>query len=734
MAVRPLCSICVVIFGTLYWAGGQSVHGELRGDFAEPPLSLKTRPLWFWNGALTRQGIEQQMEKLRDESGYDGFGILPTQTMTPAYPSKDFLDRYEDAVNKAAALGMKMCLYDEFWFPSGSAGGLLAAKYPEATAKRLDLVEQIAAGPATINKKIPAGSLMGVVAMNSATGERIDITRHVHAGSLTWTVPAGTWKVMIFVCVRDGWDHVDYLSPDAVKRFIELTYERFYQRLERHFGTTIDSAFYDEPTIYAVQGGRMWTESFNDRFQAKYGYSPVQYYPALWHDIGPETEAARNALFGFRAELFSTGFAKTINDWCRAHRIRLTGHVDQEEIVNPTGICGDLMKAFHHQDIPGIDQIFQYGRASKAYKVVSSAACNYDRPLVMSETYGAMEKLDAKGLYREAMDQYAKGINLLVPHAVWYDAAHIIFPPELSYRHPQWGPLLPAYNKYMGRLNLLLQSGRHVADIAVLYPIATLQAGYHFGPGNPYLGGPIPEEADYMDLGDVLSLGVRRDFTFLHPEILDEKCSVRGKTLVLENANNRETYRVLIVPGSKTIAAASLAKIREFYDAGGAVIATTRLPSKSTERGGDAKVQDTIRAIFGVDPRQAVPAVAHSNPRGGKAIFVPHPDEPSIAAALKQVLPVYDVQFGSVPKLNGGSLSYIHKVRDGKNVYFLGNSSDTPVDTQIQFRGKLALETWDPHTGKVVPTEVSAATESGTEVTRVQLALPAVRSMFFVER
>lgn len=710
------------------------VGAELRNQFADPPLSVKTRPLWFWNGALTREGIEEQMQKSRDVSGYYGFGILPTPKTTPEYATKDFLDRYEDAVNKAAALGMKMCLYDEFWFPSGSAGGLLAAKYPEATAKRLDLIEESVSGPAEYKKAVPAGTLMGVVAMNAATKERIDITPRVSNGSLSWSAPAGTWRVMIFVCVRDGWKNVDYLSPDAVRRFIELTYERFHERLGKHFGTTIDSAFYDEPTFWTVQGGRMWTESFNTRFQAKYGFSAVPYYPALWHDIGPETEAARNALFGFRAELFATGFIKTINDWCRAHKIQLTGHVDQEEIVNPTGLCGDLMKAFKHQDIPGIDQIFQYGRASKAYKIVSSAACNYDRPLVMTETYGAMKKLDAKGLYREAMDQYAKGINLMVPHAVWYDPKQVVFPPELSYRHPTWGPLLPEYNKYMGRLNLLLQSGRHVADIAVLYPVATLQAAYHFGPGNPYLGGPIPEEADYMDVGELLSTAVRRDFTFLHPEVLDEKCAVRGNTLVLENAENREVFRVLIVPGSKTISASNLAKIRAFYEAVGAVIATTRLPWKSAEFGGDEKVREIVRSVFGADPLGPPAPTTNANARGGKAVFLPRPTEEVVRRTLDEALPVCDVRLNDVPRLGDGALSYLHKVRTEKNVYFFANSSDTPVQPHVQLRGKLSLEVWDPHSGDIIPAQLAHSTEHGQDVTRVRIALPPVRSVFLVEK
>jgi hypothetical protein len=45
----------------------------------------------------------------------------------------------------------------------------------------------------------------------------------------------------------------------------------------------------------------------------------------------------------------------------------------------------------------------------------------------MSETYGAMPDFDKPGdltwddIWSIAMDQYSKGINMLIPHAVWYD-------------------------------------------------------------------------------------------------------------------------------------------------------------------------------------------------------------------------------------------------------------------------------------------------------------------------
>ena len=68
-----------------------------------------------------------------------------------AFMSPEYLRHYKHAVDTAARLGLKMCLYDEFWFPSGSAGGLLKEQYPEALSKRLDKVETSVTGPATVD-------------------------------------------------------------------------------------------------------------------------------------------------------------------------------------------------------------------------------------------------------------------------------------------------------------------------------------------------------------------------------------------------------------------------------------------------------------------------------------------------------------------------------------------------------------------------------------------------------
>ncbi|MDH4158329.1 MAG: glycosyl hydrolase, partial [candidate division Zixibacteria bacterium] len=561
-----------------------------------------------WNNtAVTATEIANQMQGNLD-SGYGGLAPLPFgKNFTPKYLSDEYFALYGAAVKKAGELGMFLTIYDEYGFPSGSGGANMGDgiprfknKYPDATLRRLDKYEDNVTGPKTYSRQIPTGTLMSVVAMNAATRERVDLTGKVSQGSISWSIPRGSWKIMTFVCVLDGDANVDYLEPNQVAKFIEMVYQPYYEKFSKDFGSTISGAFYDEPTMYRGQG-RLWTDRFNEKFVAAYGFSPTPYYPALWYDIGPETQAARNYLFGFRTELYATGFMKTIQDWCTAHGgISLLGHQDQENIKNPVGVSGDLMKCYKYQDVPGIDKIGWNNDPEAYYKIVSSVAYNWDKAQVMTETYGAMGNLSWDRLYAIVMEQYAKGINNFIPHGVWYNLDDITYRPELSYRNPRYGDGLPAYNTYIGRLNVLLQDiGRHVADIAVLYPIATLQAGYHFdGPLSPYSGGVNIPEADYVYLGELLATKVCRDFTFLHPEALDERCSVNGDRIILNNKVNHEEYKVVILPGHRTIRWSNLKKIKQFYDNGGKVIATGQLPYKSAEFGHDADVVAAIKAMF----------------------------------------------------------------------------------------------------------------------------------------
>ena len=76
------------------------------------------------------------------------------------------------------------------------------------------------------------------------------------------------------------------------------------------------------------------------------------------------------------------------------------------------------------------------------------------------------------------------------------------------------------------------------------------------------------------------------------------------------------------MPGHETIQWSNLKRVKAFYDGGGKVIATGRLPHKSAEFGHDEDVVRTIEAMFPRDARSATsPVVVNRNDRDGVAML-----------------------------------------------------------------------------------------------------------------
>ncbi len=620
-----------------------------------------------------------------------------------------------------------MSLYDEYGFPSGSMGAINADgvprfmnKYPDATIKRLDKMEYKVAVGESFEQVVPAGKLMSVVAMDTLTKHRISLEQYIRSGKLNWKVPEGAWKIMFFVCVKDGDPNVDYLDPEAVRLFVKETHQAYYDRFSPYFGNTIIETFFDEPTLYRAKG-RIWTDAFNEKFISRYGESPELLYPALWYDIGEETQSARNRLFGLRAHLYSEGFMKIIGEWASAHGIYSTGHQDQEEIANPVGTSGDLMLCGKYMGIPGIDKIGGGRPTELFYKVVSSSAYNWDKRQVMSETYGAMGNISVKELYHIAMEQYTKGVNTLIPHAVWYNDRNVTFLPELSWRNELYRDSLPAFNKFLSRLNYILrQEGRHVADIAVLYPIESLQ-GEHVMDGELgfYEGGVMIPNTDYTHVSALLTDTLGRDFTYLHPEVLSTKCRVKKGLLHLDNQVNKETFRLIIIPGVKTISLTALRQVESFFKSGGNVIFTTQLPEKSVEPGQDKEVKDIISRILGVNASYAT---------AGKAFFVEKPGPDALKTAIEDSYPVPDVAFEA-----GHELNYIHKELKNQSVYYFANLKDQPYQANVVLRGKLKPVLLNPHTGQRMKVAYEHKRVSGMETTTVTLPVEKHSSVFLID-
>lgn len=732
--------------------------------FMNPPWKMKTQPLWFWNESIEREGIIQQMTDAK-ESGYYGLGILPCEmytAMKPAFMSPEFLELYGVAMDQAEKLDMEMLLYDENWFPSGSGGQQMNNLFPDSLMKVLIKTEQDVMGQ-SLNAAIDVPvdhRLIGAVAMDNNSGECIDITNFVTDGSLNWNAPSANWKAMLFTIRKTAityrsWQTVNYLDENAVKDYISLTYQKYYDNFSGYFGKTIKTAFFDEPGLLYfspgmgknmgetedLEGPTAWTIDFNEKFERKYGFNPMPLYPALFYDIGDDTEKIRHQLFSFRTELYCNGWFKTVADWCHDHDIQLTGHLLCDGAAYFAVGDGDPFLEAKHLDIPMIDEVYynltdetspfgivDLGCHRRGYKLWSSVAYNYDKPLVGTEVFGASVQLTPPDLYRLSMEQYSNGINYTIPHAVWYENnINKIFPKALQKDDDVFGPEMSAYNDFMGRLNVFLQGGRHVADIGILFPQDTHFSTARFGQRDA-----LPSDSNYQDIGLYLSDEKRIDYTYIHAQILNEKIAVIDNRLHLENAINFESYKVFIIPKMEVIDLNNVKKIQQFYNNGGIVIGIGDLPEHAVSPEANKNVYDMIYSIFNKDTGIA----PRTNANGGKSYHIELDDFEQLSDVLDDACLYYDVNYECNVIMADRFFRYIHKVKEDKNIYFFINSSRNDkdiIDISIQLEGKLInLKKCNPVNGLVTDADFDYIYSGTVCLTRIPLILHPNQCVFYV--
>ena len=148
-------------------AEGQPVAAGLDpARFVDPPGSSRPTMLWFWNGPMTEELIDRQLASMRDE-GMSEVVIFPYQPSrlptppTPAFFSEAWFDMVEHALREAARTGMKVWLFNDNWYSSGRAAGLVVdggrvgdrvyEPHPELRAKSLVRSTVTASGPASLD-------------------------------------------------------------------------------------------------------------------------------------------------------------------------------------------------------------------------------------------------------------------------------------------------------------------------------------------------------------------------------------------------------------------------------------------------------------------------------------------------------------------------------------------------------------------------------------------------------
>ena len=646
----------------------------------------------------------------------------------------------------------------------------------------LNVYEYLCDVGSTVRYKLHPGKLMSVVAFDEdrTTPDIIDLRDKIEDGKVVYTLPShGNYRILEYVCEPDpNAQTTNYLSYDASSETIRRVWSLFEDTLGGYAGDVLDTLEYHEISFDA-KNRRSWCSSFNEVFAERFGFDPAPYYPALFSDIGHETTHLRALFFTCRSAMLKDGFLAAMNDFAKEKGLSLFGSVTEPKLSACPWITGDNLLSGSFAPGALLDKAYLYG--TNSLKIAAAAAYNFDFERVSCELYRDYYRASHAIFYNDAMNALARGANRLTAHI-----------PEL--RESEDRNMLKSmfashwehdFANYIGRVQTLLSGGRHISDIAMLYPIDAISAKttFYVSKASLFEYPKPPSNADYMTLIHSISTYGGHDLTILHPETVTKRCTVENGVLTLHNEKNTEQFRILLMPAGDLIRLENLEKAAKFFDGGGKIIATGTLPSyafefmptfgedkrrQTSHTENDKRVTELVAHIFGKEAaarKSMHPFFYNTNDAGGEAYFLPFTSTAAdgtattksrlVSEALHSFALPLDIYMPDMPRLEcvgalnsvfpefrtlglaesipgGGMLNHIHKKRGSTDIYYFSNTTSNHFNSYLLLRGELNPEEWNPHDGKIRKVDHSIVTFRDQVYTKITLDLGPSQSILFV--
>jgi hypothetical protein len=687
----------------------------LARRFAESPRANRIlKIIHNWPDDPAKQ--DSLIAKLKDQ----GFGGVVSNVSFDQYLESEAKWRaFRRGVDAAREAGFTQWLYDEKGYPSGNAGGLVLRDHPEWEASGLLIADARTEGPAAAIAS-PPGDLILAAAYPERDGRldgaaKVDLNGAVRDGKLDWTPPAaGAWRVLIVTKSRlfDGthadsnlYSHVPYpnlLSPEPTRKFLELTHQAYADRMGPDLAKTFEATFTDEPSLMSFFLKPMpyrvlpWAPALPAEFRARRGYDLEPFVADLIVDAGPEAARHRHDFWLTVAELISENYFGRIQTWCRDHEIPSGGHLLLEEpLASHVANYGDLFRCLRRMDAPSIDCLTSLPAETPWFvaRLASSAAELEGRTLVMSETSDHVQQHRPKGDDRPrriVTEAEIRGtINRLMLGGVNCITSYYRF-------EGLDDEALRRLNQHVGRAAMMIRGGRQVADVAVVYPIESLWAG--FEPSRHLTRDAAAAnriETTYREALDRL-FRARRDPTIVDARALVES-TIEGDALV----HGELRWRVVVLPGVDTLPTAAWEKLDRFVAAGGVVVAIGARPANSEAKFPDPAVQAIAARRFGREGSADEPRTV-ANDAGGGVVRLPDGAAALLPAVLDAVL-APDV----AASRRGSPLRATHRRIADHDIYLIANDSAEAVSEPVKLPldAGAGVELWDPATGEVRPVE-----------------------------
>lgn len=364
------------------------------------------------------------------DQGLGGFNlIVQTGCKGRANPEwmEELLSAYETAIAEAQRLGLEVWIFDDWGYPSGTAGGLVCDN-DQYRARQLVLAADVTISPHTeidlgvIDHFLSAGiydSRGAYTPLACRPGERITCSAEDEPKRLV----AVGWQYFGMkaksVCVSEddpAMSLIDMLNPRAAERFTQVMHELYKSRLGKYFGKTIKGFFYDEPyTPFPYP----WTEDLPAEFQRRAGYDLLPVLPRILAEPAVNKAEARNCHLDYWnvwTDMAAEYFYGVLAEWCHKNGLELSGHADLDHrIQSLNSVSGHFFKDMAVNDRPAHDVIWaqiEPGRFTDFPRYGASVKRVLGKKSTISETFAAMGYALHTDLMRYIVDhQVVRGID-----------------------------------------------------------------------------------------------------------------------------------------------------------------------------------------------------------------------------------------------------------------------------------------------------------------------------------
>ena len=765
---------------------------SLEKEFLNPPREYGPAPFWFLNEKLDKKELSWQIREMK-EKGLSGYVMHARYGLEVPYLTEEWFARIAHIIEESERHGMDAIIYDEVDWPSGMSGTRVLDDHPEYIMTYLDISWVRCENEASVDVPLEDGKVIAIYGaryaddrhgqedFNFKVRDLKDLGKYVKAGRVKIDSCADVDILFCFVEKElrsfhpktafpqpkeeecpfhqpHGWDwyfpygrYVDLFNPDAVDYFIETTHEEYKKRFSSSFGSAVTKLFTDEPGFYTIMRERFsavpWSRIFPREFEKEYGYSIIDYLPALVSDIGEKTRSVRHDFWEKLTTMFELNYVKRCADWCERSGLQLMGHF---RLCNPFLVWqmvyqGNAIPGMAQMHIPGVDALDNVeGDLNKRWgvdedvwqiesKLVSSVGHHYGKRRIMSESF-------ALGGWKYRMEnmkiltdwQYMMGINFMVPHAFHYSISaqrKRECPPSQFYQNPMWDNY-DYFSSYLSRLGVMMIDAVHVADIALLYSIESLWAEYVSGTVERF---PWDIGDDFSYITDRL-LRMHLDYNILGQDSLAE-CTVEGGKLRIRN----QEYTLVVLPPMTTLRDESAKKLVDFAEAGGKLLVLSMLPCQNSEGNPLSDFKRYFEKVLGVDAEDLVSAyrsqVDTVDIFGGNDIRLIKTGPLYLSDPFKEIdeairgLTGGDVSIRFLDA-DRGNVYCSHWRKDRREIYFVVNSDERPYEVEVELQGRGVPSFWNPETGQKKPAYCHRIEKSGTLT--VPCSLRALQSIFIV--